>query len=62
MPQRAMRDLRAWREERGMMAKEVAEILGYSVEHISRCEHGKRQLSDIAWRLLEAHVARREAA
>jgi transcriptional regulator with XRE-family HTH domain len=46
-------DLTAWRKARGIKAKEVAEFLGYTIEHISRVETGKRSLGTSAWRLLE---------
>lgn len=52
-------DLRRWRARHGLMAKDVARILGYSPSYISRCESGACRLSDNAWRVLEAHAAER---
>ncbi len=51
-------DLRTWRLQHGLQAKEVADILGYSRSYISRCETGYRKLSANAWKLLEAHVTK----
>lgn len=51
-----MDDLTAFRRQHGLKGKDVAEILGYSPEHISRCEHGTKNLSRTAWRVLECHV------
>jgi transcriptional regulator with XRE-family HTH domain len=48
-----MTDLRAFRKAHGLKAKDVADILGFSAEHISRCENGRRILSAVAWKLLE---------
>jgi transcriptional regulator with XRE-family HTH domain len=57
MPANRSRNLRIFRQQHGLQAKEVAEILGYSRSYISRCETGSRQLSPNAWKALEAHVA-----
>lgn len=47
-------DLRAWRRARNLKGYQVAEMLGYTPEHISRVENGHRQLSRSAWRTLLA--------
>ena len=54
-----MDSLRQFRAEHRMKAKEVAEVLGFSVEHISRVENGKRNLSRAAWHQLRCHVEHR---
>jgi transcriptional regulator with XRE-family HTH domain len=52
-----MEDLRALRKLHGLKGYEVAEILGYTPEHISRCENGKRRLSAVAMRTLRHALA-----
>lgn len=52
-----MTDLRALRKLHGLKSREVAEILGYTPEHISRCETGKKRLSDVAMRTLRHALA-----
>lgn len=47
-------DLRAWRKARNLKGYQVAEMLGYTPEHISRVENGHRQLGRSAWRTLIA--------
>ena len=56
----SMSELTAWRKSHGLKGCDVAEILGYSPEHISRCENGSRTLSENAWRVLECHADHRE--
>jgi len=52
--------LREWRKAHGLKATQVAEILGYSPEHISRVENGKRNLSRAAWTSLTCAVEHKE--
>lgn len=49
------RSLKAFIEHHGLKQKDVAEFLGYTDTHISRCCNGHASLSGTAWRLLESH-------
>lgn len=42
-----MSDLKQLRERHGLKAIELAAITGLSAEHISRCEHGSKTMSDL---------------
>ena len=53
-------DLREWRKAHGLKAYQVAELLGYSVEHISRVENGARNLSRAAWASLTCSIEHKE--
>ena len=46
-------ELRVRRRAHGLKAIDVADILGFTPEHISRVENGTRRLSRSAWRVLE---------